>query len=49
MHYMRAASYVFWGQNEDCSPGESVSDNSEKLLEVSGGAGIYRSFSTKDR
>ena len=26
-----------WGQNEDCSPGDSTSDSSEKLLQRRGG------------
>ena len=40
----------YLGQNEDCSPGDSVSDSSEKLLEEArGGARIFRSFATKGR
>ena len=36
------------GQNEDCSPGDSISDSSEKLLQGGkGGARIYRRFCTK--
>ena len=29
----------YWGQNEDCSPGDSISDSSEKLLQRGGGGG----------
>ena len=32
----------YWGQNEDCSPGDSTSDSSERLLQRdSGGRSIY--------
>ena len=32
----------YWGQNEDCSPGGSISDSSERLLQSgSGGKSIY--------
>ena len=34
-----------WGQNEDCSLGESISDSSERLLQSgSGGKPIYKVF-----
>ena len=32
-----------WGQNEDCSPGGSISDSSERPLQSgSGGKSIYK-------
>ena len=36
---LRIESYV--GQNEDCWPGDSTSDNSEKLLQRGGGGGQH--------
>ena len=33
----------YWGQNEDCSPGGSISDRSERLLQTSSGKkSIYK-------
>ena len=40
----------YFGQNEDCSLGESVSDSSENLLwGGEGDARIYRNFATKGK
>ena len=33
MHNVRVVSEVLFGANEDCSPGDSTSDSSEKLLQ----------------
>ena len=32
----------YLGQNEDCSPGDSITDSSEKLLQRGRGEGQYR-------
>ena len=41
MHDVRIKFYL--GQNEDCSPGDSTSESSERLLQRgSGGRSIYR-------
>ena len=37
MHNVRVVSEVLFGANENCSPGDSTSDSSEKLLQ--GGRG----------
>ena len=43
MHSVRVWVKFYLGQNEDCSPGESTSDSSEKLLQSSsGGRSIYK-------
>ena len=43
MHNMRVSSWFYLGQNEDCSPGDSTSDSSEKLLQKgSRGRSIYK-------
>ena len=44
MDNFRVMSYVLYlGQNEDCSPGGSISDSSETLLQRgSGGRSIYK-------
>ena len=40
---MRVASNFYLGQNEDYSPGDSISESSEELLQRgSGGGGQYR-------
>ena len=39
MHNVRVVSFI-WGQNEDCSLGDSTSERSEKLLQ-GGGRSIY--------
>ena len=41
MHNLQAKFYL--GQNEDCSPGSSTSDSSERLLQSgNGGKSIYK-------
>ena len=44
MHNFRVMSYVLYlGQNVDCSPGGSISDSSETLLQRGcGGRSIYK-------
>ena len=46
MHYLKVEDYVlFSGFTEDLSPGYSLSDSSEGLLQRGmGGARIYKSF-----
>ena len=43
MYNLRVVSYVLFGLNEDCSPGGSLSNSSERLLQSgSGGKSIYK-------
>ena len=43
MHNLRVGVKFYLGRNEDCSPGDSVSDSSEKLLQRSSeGRSIYK-------
>ena len=43
MYNLRVVSYVLFGLNEDCSPGGSISNSSERLLQSgSGGKSIYK-------
>ena len=40
-HNLRVVSQVLLGQHEDCSPGDSTSDSSERLLQRGPGEGQY--------
>ena len=43
MHNLRVGVKFYLGRNEDCSPEDSVSDSSEKLLQRSSeGRSIYK-------
>ena len=43
MHNLRVEVKFYQGQDEDCSPGGSISDSSERLLQSgSGGRPIYK-------
>ena len=43
MHNLRVEVKFYLGQDEDCSPGGSISDSSERLLQSgSGGESVYK-------
>ena len=43
MHNLRVEVKFYLGQDEDCSPGGSISDSSERLLQRgSGGRSVYK-------